>query len=468
MNWLKRSIVAVSAVGMLTTSVVTSSVDAVAADEICKTDLGDSTPVVLVHGLNSNIGVWDPMMSSLAEIDGLKPVKFDYQAVNNEWVTHEDIGPKLARYIDCLAQASLEGGGNGKVIVLAHSMGGLATRYAVNETVDDRLVADEVGLVITIGTPHWGSDMAKLCESLGLMPQCRGSAPLALRPDSSELANLPEFPDSIPVRAIAGDVTLRDQLFETEFALDLNSDVVVKVDSATAFSSDTTVGDGESVFECEGKYSRFFGFITGIEATCEHTTMLSTDYIQEDVVQSIEAYLASIAEPEFDPNDGSWRLVMFDKLAIPSLDQDWGGAMSEPEYFVSMRDYTNCTRETTAECPAFGFTNLDTIPSELDWDIADAEDPMIAEFQTRCDGLDRDTLLGLIEVGEMSIGDKTAELYTLDECPNTESEYYNPEWGIMRVWYVPDERVLILAQDSKYGTIDMEVMEESFRQAVWF
>jgi len=461
-NWLKRSIVAVSAVGMLTTSVVIGSVDAVAAYEICNADhLGENVPVVKVHGLGSQPAIMDPLDVTVhSEVEGISTFNFDYEHVHNEWVTHEDIGPKLARYIDCLAQASLEGGGKGKVIVLAHSMGGLATRYAVNETVDERLVADEVGLVITIGTPHWGSDMAKLCESLGLMPQCRGSAPLALRPDSSELANLPEFPDSIPVRAIAGDVTLRDQLFETEFALDLNSDVVVNIDSATAFSSDTTVGDGESVFECDGKYSRFLGFITGIEATCEHTTMLSTDYIQEDVVQSIEAYLASIAEPEFDPNDGSWW-TFFDKLAIPYLDQDWGGAMSEPEYYVSMRDYTNCTDDTTAGCPSFYFTNLDTIPSELDWDIANAEDPVTTSFQQWCD-IDSDELWSYIEVGVMVIGDKIAEFHTLNECPGSES------WLTMRVWYVEDERVLIQAWDSGNGTIDMEVMEESFRQAVWF
>jgi len=365
--------VAVSSAMILTTSVVIGNVDVVAADELCRTDLGDSTPVVLVHGLNSNIGVWDSMMSSLAEIDDLKPVKFDYQAVNNEWVTHEDIGPKLARYIDCLAQVSLEGGGKGKVIVLAHSMGGLATRYAVNETVDDRLVADEVGLVITIGTPHWGSDMAKLCESLGLMPQCRGSAPLALRPDSSELANLPEFPDSIPVRAIAGDVTLRDQLFETEFALDLNSDVVVKVDSATAFSSDTTVGDGESVFECDGKYTRFLGFITGIEAACEHTTMLSTDYIQEDVIVSIEEYLVSQSVEMTNlhglelPLDESWELS-YQTVHNPS------GAYSN----VVRTDLCDREPEMNDYCPSFKVIDVAAFNGLFFWDYPGTDEDCLS------------------------------------------------------------------------------------------
>lgn len=465
MNWLKRGVATLVAVALLACSIIAASVSAAFANETCETGFGDRVPVVQVHGLDSDSEIWDSMGEELEEINEIFPERFDYRAASKEWVTHEDIGPKLARFIDCLAQASIEGGGKGKVIILAHSMGGLATRYAVNEAVGDRLVADEVGLVITIGTPHWGSDIAQLCEWFGFMPKCDGSAPLAMKPGSEELVNLPEFPDSIPVRAIAGDVTIHDELFNAEYTLDLDSDSVVGIDSATAFYSETGVGDDKRRFECDGKYDRVFIAILGVEASCEHTTMLSTDYVQDDVVQGIEAYLASTAEPEFDPDDGTWW-TFFDKLAIPYLEQDWGGAMSEPEHFVSMRDYSDCPDGTTAGCPSFYFVNLDTIPEEYNDPTATADESAIVELQKWCE-VDRDTLWSLLEVGVMNIGDKIADFYTLDECsaPQYLDEF---EWDTRWVWYVEEERVMITASNSGEGTIDMEVMEESFRQAVWF
>lgn len=313
MNWLKRSGAAVFAAMILTTSVVVCDVNVAAANETCETGFGDSIPLVQIHGLNSDREIWDSMGGRLETVnDDVFPVRFDYRQVHNEWVTHEDIGPKLARYIDCLAQASLDGGGNGKVILLAHSMGGLAARYAMSQEIDGRLVADAVDLVIPIATPHLGSDMAKLCEWLRLMPQCHGSAPLAMKPGSEELASLPQFPDSVPVQAIAGDVTIHDKLFNADYTLDLNSDVVVGTDSASAVYGEPAV-DNADVFECDGQFSRFLDVVMGVEASCEHTAMLSTSYVQDSVVSIIEAYLASQMVEKID----------FYGLQLPIDEEDW-------------------------------------------------------------------------------------------------------------------------------------------------
>ena len=65
----------------------------------------------------------------------------------------------------------------GKVILIDHSMGGLATRYAAAQTVDGRPVWDEIGLVVTLGTPNLGSGWANaadpvvalVCNNIGLV-----------------------------------------------------------------------------------------------------------------------------------------------------------------------------------------------------------------------------------------------------------------------------------------------------------
>jgi len=125
---------------------------------------GTVYPVLFVHGFNSSSQTWTRPATTtwttydrtdnasavelVGGIDGALPVLFDYRDRALEWVDDPAIGPALADVIECLSRES----GN-KVIVIAHSMGGLATRFALG----DPVVAAEVSMVITLGTPNLGS-----------------------------------------------------------------------------------------------------------------------------------------------------------------------------------------------------------------------------------------------------------------------------------------------------------------------
>lgn len=285
----------------------------------CESDFGTKVPVLMVHGFNSNPGMWtdglQPMDAVIRGIGDVKVVKpFNYSVDHFEWVTHPNIGPKLAATIDCLAAASRKNGGAGKVIVIAHSMGGLAARAATNQTVDGRKVADETGLVITIATPHlgslWGNAGTEvgtaMCQGavgtltmnplLGLLmtkEECLANLAIkGLSKDSRELRELPHFPASVSVRAIAGDARVYVQAGLTDFAkTGTKSDLVVGVDSATAEYTKTGRGDGRFLFGCDVR--RYESTNKWQGGQCTHNELPKTNYIQESVRKGIEEYLAS-------------------------------------------------------------------------------------------------------------------------------------------------------------------------------
>jgi len=107
-------------------------------------------PVLLLHGVMCNAGVWSPMRRYLAD-RGIAPIyALSY-------------GPPLAsidRFADQVAEkmgAIRHATGAAQVIVIGHSMGGLVARAYMR-----RYGTADVRRVITIGTPHQGSMLAKL------------------------------------------------------------------------------------------------------------------------------------------------------------------------------------------------------------------------------------------------------------------------------------------------------------------
>jgi pimeloyl-ACP methyl ester carboxylesterase len=294
--------------------------------EGCLPNIGTNVPVLFVHGLMGDRDTWgsqeEPdagsMIGAVGALSGVYPDSFDYGPYGTRWVTDENIGPKLAEDIACRAQSSREQGGPGKVIIVAHSMGGLATRFAANEERDGSKVAGDIGLVVTIGTPNLGSGAANaviilarsLCAMAGitgsyLLPPFSGlrapdfsanvcenilSAYTAfggLRVNSQQLAELPELPSSIPVQAIAGHV--QQSVFNI-FGVELvptNGDLIVGVDSARFGAKTREQGGGETVVECvaAAPVPIFSG------ANCEHTRQLRDPQVQSRVVDSIRQYL---------------------------------------------------------------------------------------------------------------------------------------------------------------------------------
>ncbi|MFH9229011.1 esterase/lipase family protein [Streptomyces lydicus] len=133
------------------------------------------TPVLFVHGFRSSPAMWtggtfkipgnqkpskidrptvERTNETLAEMVSKKgrtaALTFDYTPSSTQWVTDRTIGYRLADTISCLKRAT-----GRKVIVIAHSMGGLATQWAASR--EGGNVGSEIASVTTLGTPFKGS-----------------------------------------------------------------------------------------------------------------------------------------------------------------------------------------------------------------------------------------------------------------------------------------------------------------------
>ena len=264
---------------------------------------GAWNPVLLIHGFNSGkdafsslidlsanakktVKVGRSLVGQLRMIPGAAVYTFDYQADSAKWVTNQGIGAQLGEAIDCLNSAY-----GRKVIVVTHSMGGLATRWSLAQPGNGGASrAGEVSTVVNFGTPNTGSDIAAIAEplmggaaaagaTLGqpvvtaaavffrlLLAACGRSATTdatrqseeckkllflsawdsdagkALRTGSGELAKLPAWPAGVPVTSLAGSMLLSNVQSFTWFGLPLFSteqsanvgDVVVSLKSANS------------------------------------------------------------------------------------------------------------------------------------------------------------------------------------------------------------------------------------------
>jgi pimeloyl-ACP methyl ester carboxylesterase len=201
-----------------------------------------SKPIDLTRSRVGSAEARRSLIGQLQTIPGVASFTFDYHDRSGRWVDDEGIGPALGHAIDCLYESS----GGEKVIVIAHSMGGLATRFALGS---DKARASKVSSVVTYGTPNAGSlaalvaavgvDAGTKALSLGgttgvatatvlrvLLASCAesstismndagicatpygafdGEAGKALRVGSRELDRLASWPAGVDVHALAGD-----------------------------------------------------------------------------------------------------------------------------------------------------------------------------------------------------------------------------------------------------------------------
>lgn len=183
------------------------------------------------------VDVTRSLVGQLQSVPGVAPFTFDYYEYSGRWVSDPRIGPALGTAIDCLFERS----GGEKVIVVAHSMGGLATRHALSL---DENRERKVSSVVTFGTPNTGSVLAQLladaltvptdlaavirsilaecgrqtttsmstdtCSSLDdVIRAFDGEAGRALRTKSEELRKLRPYPTSVAVHTLYGDARVR-------------------------------------------------------------------------------------------------------------------------------------------------------------------------------------------------------------------------------------------------------------------
>lgn len=307
----------------------------------CAPDIGDRQPVLLVHGYRSNEGVWakghPSLIGALRVVPRLYVRTFDYSRVSTSWVANSLIGPSLAERILCLAAASAAGGGSGKVIVVGHSMGGLAIRYAAARTIHGIRVVDRIGLIITIGTPNLGSYLrgdaldSSAQQAMGVIARtvCEGGvlttlgeaqtwcdtitelanseAAVAFTPGSRELAALPSAPASVPLRAVVGSV---DQVslavFNGHLTVKRPGDLVVGEDSASVGARNRALGGGLVTVRCpEWQLLAQIGSLPD----CSHTSEPQDVDVQQAVRAGIRIYLAATAVHPVNLHRVDWSNV---------------------------------------------------------------------------------------------------------------------------------------------------------------
>jgi pimeloyl-ACP methyl ester carboxylesterase len=239
------------------------------------TSAGGWTPVLLVHGITSSlqqfsqgqIGGGPPLAQAISTLPGAAVYGFDYSKNSLDWVTSSLIAPELASAITCLAQSS-----GRQVVVVAHSMGGLATQQA-----QASLASNELAEAITIGTPTKGAWvlaaankanvaglvisplmttfadlLLKVCGISGsATPQSGACAVLsskdtpagqAMTPGSAQLAALPAWKPGVTVARAVGDMTVEVQAGLAHKTVDVGDGVVTK-DSALAGANGPTFAD---------------------------------------------------------------------------------------------------------------------------------------------------------------------------------------------------------------------------------
>lgn len=222
-------------------------------------------PTVFVHGWtdNGNVRAGTPGLKPLADRlisrlgSEIQPYFFDYGAHSTTWASRPPVAGCLGTYITEVSDAFKRAGGDGKVLVVAHSMGGLATLYAT----DARYTTDPVGTrlagVVTFGTPYLGSpwgntDTANLIEQTKAVKappsnsdagHCLGSRTAHGQLPSGCGDVPPLLPAGVPIQQIAGSLTVHRSLFGIPlYDLPLQSDTVVGLNSAQSYTDTAPAG----------------------------------------------------------------------------------------------------------------------------------------------------------------------------------------------------------------------------------
>jgi pimeloyl-ACP methyl ester carboxylesterase len=287
-------------------------------------DRDAGTPVLFVHGFAGGPSDFrreldgnSSMLDAIGGLDGAVTYAFDYSDRSLEWVTDPAIGKRLGRAIVCLADTH-----EAPVTVVAHSMGGLATRQAQGGTVDGRPVSDSLAHVVTIGTPFRGAQLLgfggglagdiaaelidtalRVCSTdfnrrdvetvlprrrpsrtfCGLLGATETSAVQGMIPDSAELEALPEWRRGVRIVPMAAEIEISvggPFGFSESFSV---GDFAVSVRSATA---DASPGVRPFVARC---HASLFGIVDAIDdSPCSHANELANRRIIRHVRETVQ------------------------------------------------------------------------------------------------------------------------------------------------------------------------------------
>ncbi|WP_229506926.1 esterase/lipase family protein [Pseudoduganella rivuli] len=128
--------------------------------------LATGMPVLLLHGYGCNSGYWVHLSARLRRA-GISHMALDL----------EPIAGSIDQYADSIhgaLQRLCKATGSPRAVIVAHSMGGLASRAYLR-----RHGADKVAKVITLGTPHHGTALATFGPGVNAREMRLGSPWLA-------------------------------------------------------------------------------------------------------------------------------------------------------------------------------------------------------------------------------------------------------------------------------------------------
>lgn len=355
-RWRQRVAAAMAGGLALTGLTVAVAQPSAAASITCSGTSEARQPVLLVHGYNSGPDTWSPHTQAMfADVNGGRScvAVFDYKVYSTRWVTNPHIGAALAAEIGTLAAASRAGGGTGKVIVVAHSMGGLAVRCAAAASCNGgrRGLAGQLRELISFDTPNLGSFLrastaidrvggvggsafSAACYATGtafipgpLKAICAeirafttSAATKAFTPGSTQLRTLPNLPSSVPVYALAGHVEEISTFFGFNRA-DLGDVGDLVVDEASAQAAARTVGGlgGRKTIDCgQIDVSMFF---QGLK--CDHIHETNNPQFlaaaAAEIARAEQADAAANPKPlrvetiEGTNNSGTYRMTLWAK-----------------------------------------------------------------------------------------------------------------------------------------------------------
>ncbi len=147
--------------------------------------LGTRIPVLLVHGLGGGNEGWESFLRAYEQNPSwqatFKPYSFSYSTSNAE-VAADANAPRTIAALGGSLRSALQayydkptapphlGFGTKRMVILAHSMGGLVARSMMQEQVfrDGQRGGEKVIHLITLATPHHGSPLADAALGLGL------------------------------------------------------------------------------------------------------------------------------------------------------------------------------------------------------------------------------------------------------------------------------------------------------------
>jgi uncharacterized repeat protein (TIGR01451 family) len=194
-----------------------------------------SFPVIFIHGIASDAGAWSAFGVFLTEngwisggfptynrttgqVAGVTPGDFyTLNFSNNQQLHFDEQGFELEAIIQAVLNANT---GETKVVLIGHSMGGLAAREYMqglarfNQTSPRINYKGDVAQLITVGTPHAGAGLANILslfpdfiDAFGIDPD--SAAVEDLRPDSAAFIVLNDLlanplPTNVPLASIVG------------------------------------------------------------------------------------------------------------------------------------------------------------------------------------------------------------------------------------------------------------------------